>query len=145
MGVLNYTIDGKPATKKNSMRMVKNPKTGKMFPIPSKSYKEYEDAAKKYLHPKPLKPIDFPVNIRVEYYLSKNKDGSMPKNLPDLTNLLEATDDILVHYGIIADDNVSIVIGHDGSRVHFVLGEPFTTIAITPKDSEFWHGGLKDG
>ena len=33
-GFLSYKIPGGPVTKKNSMRMVKNPKTGKMFPKP---------------------------------------------------------------------------------------------------------------
>ena len=35
----------------------------------------------------------------------------------DLSNLLESTCDILVHYGIIKDDNSRIVASHDGSRV----------------------------
>ena len=35
----------------------------------------------------------------------------------DLSNLLEATCDILTHYGILKDDNSRIVCSHDGSRV----------------------------
>ena len=35
------TVKGKPITKKNSMRIVSNRKTGKPFPIPSKAYEAY--------------------------------------------------------------------------------------------------------
>lgn len=116
---LFYVIPGKPVTKKNSMQMVKNPKTGKWFPIPSKQYKAYEKTAGEHLDVIPVEPIDFPVNVRCIYHLERNKDGSLPKNIPDLTNLLEATDDILVKYGILKDDNALIVARHDGSRVQF--------------------------
>lgn len=68
---------------------------------------------------KPLEAISDPVEIQCIYHFAKNKDGSMPKKLPDLTNLLEGTDDILVKAGIIADDNVSVIYSHDGSRVYF--------------------------
>lgn len=37
----------------------------------------------------------------------------------DLVNLLEATLDVLVHYGVIADDNCSVVASVDGSRVEY--------------------------
>lgn len=144
-GMLCYKIPGRPVTKKNSMQMVKNPKTGKMFPIPSKQYKEYEKEAGKHFRPKPVEPVDFPVNVTALYFLSRNKDGSIPKSIPDLTNLLEATDDLLVHYEIVADDNATIVAGHDGSRVYFVSGEPYTRIIIRPIDGGLWTGELKDG
>jgi Holliday junction resolvase RusA-like endonuclease len=144
-GFLSYKIPGRPVTKKNSMRMVKNPKTGKMFPLPSKQYKEYEKEAGEHLKPRPVDPIDIPVNVTAIYFLSRNKDGSIPKNVPDLTNLLEATDDLLVHYGIIADDNALIVAGHDGSTVNFISDEPRTLIIIRPIDGGYWLGDLKDG
>ena len=129
---LFYVIPGKPVTKKNSMQMVKNPKTGKWFPIPSKQYKAYEKAAETSFDTIPVEPIDFPVNVRCVYHLERNKDGSLPKNIPDLTNLLEATDDILVKYKILKDDNATIVARHDGSRVQFDAepGAPCTRITI---------------
>ena len=49
----------------------------------------------------------------------------------DLTNLLEAVDDILVHAGIIADDNYTIIASHDGSRVLYDKYRPRTEITIT--------------
>lgn len=145
VGLLTYKIPGRPVTKKNSMRMVKNPKTGKMFPLPSKQYKEYEREAGEHLKPRPVEPIDIPINVTVLYFLSRNKDGSIPKSVPDLTNLLEATDDLLVHYGIIKDDNALIVAGHDGSMVSFISGEPYSRVIIRPVDGGFWSGELKDG
>ena len=48
----------------------------------------------------------------------------------DLTNLLEAIDDILTHYGVIADDNYSIVAAHDGSRVFVDKQNPRTEVII---------------
>lgn len=129
---LFYVIPGRPVTKKNSMQMVKNPKTGKMFPIPSKQYKTYEKLAEASIDVIPVEPIDFPVNVRCIYHLERNKDGSLPKNIPDLTNLLEATDDILVKYKVLKDDNALIVARHDGSRVQYDAdpGSPYTRIDI---------------
>jgi Holliday junction resolvase RusA-like endonuclease len=48
----------------------------------------------------------------------------------DLTNLLEAIDDILTHYGVIADDNYCIVQSHDGSRVFVDKDDPRTEVII---------------
>lgn len=46
-------------------------------------------------------------------------------------NLLEATCDILVQYGILADDNSQIVVSHDGSRVRLDRMNPRVEITIT--------------
>ena len=117
--------------------MARNPKTGRWFPVPSKQYKEYEKRCKQYIQP-PEKPISEPVNIRCIYHIALNKDGSLPKLLPDLTNLLEATDDILVKYGVLKDDNVLIVRSHDGSVAIFGdCDEPYTEIYITKAD-RYW-------
>ena len=68
-------------------------------------------------------PISEPVNVRVLFY-RKNEIKC------DLTNLLEAIDDILTHYGVIADDNYSIVQSHDGSRVFVDKENPRTEVII---------------
>ena len=39
---LSFTLMGNPVTKKNAQAMAVNRKTGKTFPVQSKSYKEYE-------------------------------------------------------------------------------------------------------
>ena len=49
----------------------------------------------------------------------------------DLVNLLECTDDVLVNYGVIKDDNSTIVVSHDGSRVLYDKDRPRTEIIIT--------------
>ena len=49
----------------------------------------------------------------------------------DLTNLLEAADDVLVKYHVLADDNSQIVAGHDGSRVLYDKSNPRIEIDIT--------------
>jgi Holliday junction resolvase RusA-like endonuclease len=49
----------------------------------------------------------------------------------DLTNLLEAIDDVLVKAGVIEDDNYTIIASHDGSRVHYDKENPRTEIIIT--------------
>lgn len=130
--LFNCLIPGIPITKKNSQQMVRNPKTGRWFPVPSKAYKDYEKTAKAYIldsHP-PSEPINEPVQVTCMYRLPLNRDGSEPKNKPDLTNLLEATDDILVKYKVLEDDNVSIIQSHDRSRVRFTNGTPGVMIWI---------------
>lgn len=49
----------------------------------------------------------------------------------DLTNLLEAVDDLLVSEGIIEDDHYGIVTAHDGSRCYWDKESPRTEIIIT--------------
>ena len=49
----------------------------------------------------------------------------------DLCNLIEATCDILVSAKILEDDNASIVVGHDGSRVLHDKASPRVEVCIT--------------
>lgn len=69
----------------------------------------------------------------------------------DLTNLLEAADDILVAYGILADDCYRIVAFHDGSRCLVDRDSPRTEIWITEvhehKEAAVkeWNRRVKDG
>ena len=113
-----------PRTKKNSQRIVMNQRTKAPMILPDPKYKEYEKDAGWFLK-KPEKPIDTPVNIRCIFYRDSRRRC-------DLTNLLEAIDDILVKYGILADDNFEIIRGHDGSRVFVDRSRPRTLIEITP-------------
>lgn len=107
-----------PVTKKNSQRIVVN--NGRPFVIPSKAYKEYEKAAMWFL---PKAHIDYPVNIRCLFYMKTHRRV-------DLTNLLEAIDDVMVEAGTLQDDNCEIVAGHDGSRVYYDKENPRTEIYI---------------
>lgn len=105
---MKYTIPGQPITKKNSMRLVYA--KGRMIPLPSKQFVDYEREAEYSLRPLPDKPIDFPVEVKCIYYMPT-------KRKCDLTNLMEATHDILVKCGVLADDNFSVIESVDGSRV----------------------------
>lgn len=52
------------------------------------------------------------------------------KRRVDLTNLLEAIDDILVLNGVLSDDNSQIIVSHDGSRVYYDKQNPRTEVEI---------------
>lgn len=118
-----------PITKKNSQRIVLV--YGRPIIMPSKNYKDYEKNCGKYIKPLDT-PIDYPVQIKCTYYMKT-------KRRVDLTNLLEATDDILVHYNVIKDDNRNIIASHDGSRVYYDKENPRTIIEITKEDDyDIW-------
>ena len=129
VGALVFVLPVIPRTKKNSQQMVQSKKTGRWFPVPSKQYKQFEKECGKYLKEIiPTNPIAVPVNIRCYFY--------MPTERPvDLTNLLEAVDDVLVKYGILEDDNNKIVAGHDGSRVYVDKGNPRIVVSVEELDA----------
>lgn len=53
------------------------------------------------------------------------------KRKRDIVNLLNAIQDILVKYKVIADDNYNIVQSIDGSRIIYEKGKEETIIEIT--------------
>ena len=124
--ITKLLIKGKPVTKKNSQRILVNSATGQRFIAPSAQYKQYEKDAAFQLSKQfsGRKPIDSPVNISCEFFMPTSRKV-------DLTNLLEAADDVLVKAGVIADDNSNIVAGHDGSRVWIDREKPRTEITIS--------------
>jgi len=120
-----FTLLGNPVTKKNSQMMAINRKTGKAFPVQSKTYKDYEKAMLKQIEEKPgIFWGDRPCNLKCVYFMKSHRNV-------DLCNLLAATCDILVKAGVIADDNTSIVKSHDGSRVYYDKDLPRVEITIT--------------
>lgn len=125
---IKFTISGTPITKKNSQQIVMNPKTGRPFIIPSKSYKLYEKQAGWFIKDLQGLNISAPVNVKCLYYMPT-------KRRVDLLNLQEATDDILVKYGVLEDDNSNIVVSHDGSRVLHDKENPRVEITISFYDS----------
>lgn len=128
-----FTIPIPPRTKKNHSEICYNPVTKKRFVRPSKIYKQFEKDFGAFI-PKQLinAKISVPINIKCTYYMDK-------RTAVDLPNLENATDDILVHYGVIADDNCRIVVSHDGSRVYYDKENPRTVIEITKsQDTEFF-------
>lgn len=124
--MLQYTIPGKPRTKKNNQRIMRLP-NGRPFVMPSKEYKQYESYCGYYLTPKPEKPLEGRLQVKCIFYLDKNLRS-------DLVNYQEAICDILVHHGIIADDRWQIVYSMDGSRCAVDRENPRAEITITELD-----------
>ena len=109
-----------PRTKKNSQQIVMV--KGRPMIIPSKAYRQYEKDCGFFLAN--VEPFLDPCNMKCLYYMPTRRRV-------DLVNLLEATCDILVHYGILIDDNSNYVVGHDGSRVFYDKENPRTEIYLT--------------
>ena len=119
---MKITIPGKAVTKKNSQRILY--RNGRAFIAPSAAYERYEREAGYHLTPRPRKPMAGPLEVKCLYYMPS-------RHRVDLTNLLEATDDILVKYRIIEDDHSGVIVSHDGSRVLYDHDDPRTEIYIT--------------
>lgn len=136
MKELVYVIKGCPRTKKNSQMIAGR---GKRCPVCHKFEKqwikqgsvhdEYAELAGWQLRPRPVKPIEFPINIKCLFYMDTNR-------IVDQLNLLACVDDLLVDNGIIKDDNSRIVKAHDGSRVLLDRENPRTEIIITRMPAE---------
>ena len=109
-------------SKKNSQEIHINYRTGKPFISQSELYKQFEQECGYYLL-KYKKNISTPVNLKCTFYV---KD----KRKRDIVNLLNAIQDILVKYGVIADDNYNIVKSVDGSRIIYEKGREETIIEI---------------
>ena len=124
MAEVKYTIKLPPVTKKNSQQILFNKSTGRPFIMPSTKYKQYEREAVWFLKPRPLRPIEYAVNVECLFYMPNRRRT-------DLNNLLEAVTDLLVHAGILADDHYGIVVSHDGSRCYVDKDNPRTEITIT--------------
>ena len=114
-------ISGQPITKKNSqvIRCING------YPLvnQSKAYRAYEKMALKAMLVYPGETIVGPVAVKVLYWL---KD----RRRPDLTNLLQATADILEKAGVIANDRN--IVSWDGSRIMGVSRNPRAEITIRP-------------
>lgn len=126
-GVITFTIDLPPRSKKNSMQICMNPKTKRPFITPSSAYKAYRKAALMLIPAEARQGIDAPANVKCVYYMPTRRRV-------DLCNLIEATCDVLVDAGVLADDNSNIVAGHDGSRVDYDHDHPRTEVTITILD-----------
>lgn len=119
--MIQFTVKLPPISKKNSQQIMVNKATGRPFIMPSKKYKEYEQQALWFI-PKNIF-IDYPVNIRCLFYMPTHRKC-------DLTNMLEAIDDVMVKAGLLADDNFTIIEGHDGSRILYDKEDPRTEVYI---------------
>lgn len=120
-----FVIPLVPRTKKNSQRILTG-KGGRRYVAPSEIYKQYEKEAAWFV-PKGV-CINEPVNIKAIFRMPTRRRV-------DLTNLLEALDDVLVKAGLLADDNSAIVAGHDGSRVVYDKNNPGTEVTVTKMEA----------
>lgn len=120
--MLKFTIPLPPVTKKNHQQIIVNKKTGRPMVIPSKQFLEYEKECGYFIRGKGLK-INEPVTVQCRFYMPT-------KRRVDLTNLLEAIDDILVKYEVLEDDHSGIIYSHDGSRVLYDKENPRTEVTI---------------
>ena len=126
---IEFTIPVHPVSKKNSQVIIPiKTKTGKTrhIPIPSEAFRKFEKECLPYFIEEKNKTgvIDYPVNIDCKFYVAKMLRY-------DLTNLLEAIDDVAVKSGFILDDNRDIIAAHDMSRVFYDKFNPRIEIKIT--------------
>ena len=109
-----------PVTKKNHQRIVRG-RYGAPMVLPSAQYEVYQQAAA--WHCKGGETIAEPVEVKCLFYMPTRRKV-------DLTNLLEAIDDVLVHTRVLEDDNSNIIVSHDGSRVLYDKENPRTEVYI---------------
>lgn len=122
--MIEITVPLAPITKKNSMRIVRNRKTGKRRIMPSQQYMDYEAAALWHCkRAKVQRPIEEPMEVKCLFYMPTRRRV-------DLTNLLESIDDVLVRAGVLKDDHSGIIVSHDGSRVLYDKDNPRTEVYI---------------
>lgn len=118
---MNLTLYGEPRTKKNSARILRSG-SGRPFVAPSAAFEAYQESCLWQIRT-PHNPVSARVNVRCVYYMATRRKV-------DLANLIEATCDILVTAGVLADDNSRIVAAHDGSRVDYDKQNPRAEIWI---------------
>jgi len=116
-----FTIPLSPVSKKNHPILVK----GRAVVLPSKQFTKYQKECAKFMPH--IDTVATPCNIECHFYCQTRR-------LCDLTNQLESIDDILVHYGILEDDNYTRVVSHDRSFVSYDKDNPRTEVIITEFD-----------
>ena len=128
MKELHITIPLAPTTKKNSQKILVNKATGRPFIMPSDKYKAFEKACAVFM-PHLKEPIAEPICLKAVFYMPTRRRV-------DLCNLLECICDILVKYGVIADDDRNVVYSHDGSRVYYDKTKPRCEVYIVDLKEE---------
>ena len=121
--MIKFTIPLPPITKKNHQQLVWPKGRNRPIVMPSPQYKQYEKDAL-YFIPKICEPLTGPLSVKCQFYMPTHRKC-------DLTNLLQAIDDIMVKAGLLADDNYTIIQSHDGSRVFYDKDKPRTVVTIT--------------
>ena len=117
---MTFVIPLPPVTKKNHGQIVMN--HGRPVLLPSPQFRQYQKDASIFI---PQYRIDGPVEISARFFMPTRRKV-------DLTNLLEALDDLLVVCGLLEDDNMTVISSHDGSRVFYDKENPRTEVEIRP-------------
>ena len=94
-----FSIPGRPATKKNSQRIVKS--GGRMFILPSKAFCEYQAHCKALLGDIIKESTQLPINYGISVQMTVFMDN---KRIGDHCGYMQAMGDILQHIGVITDD-----------------------------------------
>lgn len=123
---LRFCIWGKPTTKKNSMRIVRNKKTGLPFIMQSSQQKSWARAAVMQLRTQFTEfgapcAITEPVNMSAIVYRERATG--------DLLNYLAAVSDALEAAGVIVNDKQ--VVSLDGSRLDKDAKRPRVEVELT--------------
>ena len=126
MKELNIIIPINPRSKKNSQQIIYNPKLKRTMVVQNKNYTQFEKNCKQFM-PKLDKPIDYPINLSVKFYVCDARKR-------DIANYIEAIQDILVKYNIIVDDNYNIIASLDGCSMEINREYPHCEILITKKE-----------
>lgn len=106
MDELKIIIPGRPTTKKNSSRIVKQGKFTRI--LPSEAFVAYEQISLLYLR-RYKKVFEAPVSMKCLYWLPDKRWW------PDLVGLLQATSDILEKAGILENDR--LIADYNGSCI----------------------------
>lgn len=126
--MIKFTLDVIPRTKKNSQQIIFA--KGRRIIIPSKLYKEFETECLKQIEDKYRQSINYPVNVKATFYMQS-------KRRVDLTNLLEALDDMLVKAEVLEDDNRNIIASHNNSIVLYDKEMPRIEVEIEEVKGEY--------
>lgn len=136
MLLAKYVIPLDPRTKKNHQMIAGSGrrcpvcgKREKQFVRQGKAHSEYTFFAQNFLFPKPQQPINTPVTVCYKFYMQTRRKV-------DGLNLQAAADDLLVEAGILADDNSTVIVSHDGTRVLYDKENPRTEIYIYEYEEE---------
>ncbi len=114
-------ILGPPRTKKNSLRIARNRKTGKPFVMQSSQHNDWaKDAVRQLKAQWTAPPIDYLVNMSCVVY-RKTAAG-------DLLNFLSAVSDALEAAGVVKNDR--LVVGLDGCRLDKDAASPRVWISL---------------
>lgn len=115
-------------SKKNSQEIIYNKNTKRPMIIQSKLYRNFERECWPYLVKYRLK-INEPINLKCVFIVTDKKRR-------DISNLINAIQDILVKYEVLADDNYNIIKSLDGTRILYKPNEEAKIIIEITKYKE---------